>query len=242
MLTQEDAKLIRAQAMARLDASIDRLLAGKRSAGDDERLFVELITGARINAHAAARVTHRRPKDVDVVGKPLQAWNPDAWEIVGDDQVGEKFGPTERLEALLDGLRNGTLPQPDLLNLVINAGRIYMFGQCYQTSGIGAGLNYIANSPDAVSGNETASSTTLSSERTTNGLARAQATVTSPTGSGNTGTIDKTFTATGTTSSLKSAVFNASSAGTMQHVIEYSGTKSLVSTETLQVTYTITFM
>lgn len=236
MLTQEDARLIRAQAMTRLDASIDRLLTGKRSCADDERLFVELITGTRINAHATARVTHRRPVDFDRAGKPI------GFSVVSEDQVEEKFGPRDRLEGLLDGLRQGTLSQGDLLNLVINAGRIYMFNQCYATSGIGAGLNFIANSPDPISGHETASSTTLSAEVTTNGLSRAAATITAPTGSGNTGTIDKTFTATGTIASLKSGVFNASSAGTMQHVIEYSGTKSLVNTETLQVTYTITFM
>jgi hypothetical protein len=236
MLTQEDARLIRAQAMSRLDASIDRLLAGKRSCADDERLFVELITGARINAHATAKVTHRRPTDFDRAGKPL------GFVVLGEDQVDEAFGPRDRLESLLDGLRQGTLPQGDLLNLVINAGRIYMFNQCYANSGIGAGLNFIANSPDAISGHETATSTTLSAEVTTNGLSRAAATITAPTGSGNTGTIDKTFTATGAITSLKSAVFNASSAGTMQHVLEYSGSKTLANTETLQVTITITFM
>lgn len=126
----------------------------------------------------------------------------------------------------------------EVWNLITNAGRIFLHTQGYGTSGLGAnGLNYIALSNDAVT--ETATSTVLSNEITLNGLGRAQGTVTLPTGSGNQTTVDKTFTATGAQSAQKAALFTASSAGTMNHVLGFTQ-RSLITNDTLQITFTIT--
>lgn len=129
--------------------------------------------------------------------------------------------------------------EPEIIwNLIINVGRIQIHKQAYGTSGLSAnGLNYIALSNDTVT--ETATSTTLSNEITLNGLGRAQGTVTLPTGSGNQTTIDHTFTATGAQSAQKAALFDASSVGNMNHVLAFTQ-RSLVNTDTLQTTYTIT--
>src|SRR6267154_1187514 len=106
------------------------------------------------------------------------------------------------------------------------------------TSGLGAnGLNYVALSNDALT--ETATSTTLSNEIAANGLTRAQGIVVLPTGAGNQTTVDKTFTATGSQSAQKAALFTASSSGTMNHVLAFTQ-RSLVLNDTLEITYTIT--
>jgi hypothetical protein len=123
-------------------------------------------------------------------------------------------------------------------NLITNAGRQFLHNQGYGTTGLGAnGLNYIALSNDTVT--ETATSTTLSNEITINGLGRAQGTVTLPTGSSNQTTIDKVFTASGAQSAQKAALFTAGSAGTMNHVLGFTQ-RSLISGDTLEITYTIT--
>ncbi len=123
-------------------------------------------------------------------------------------------------------------------NLITNPGRIFLHTQGYAASGLGAnGLNYIALSNDTVT--ETATSTVLSNEIASNGLTRAQGTVTLPTGSGNQTTVDKTFTATGTVSAQKAALFTAASSGTMNHVLGFTQ-RNLINADTLQITYTIT--
>lgn len=130
------------------------------------------------------------------------------------------------------------LSEDEAWNLITNAGRIFLHKQGYDTTGLGAnGLNYIALSNDAVT--ETATSTVLSNEIAVNGLSRAQGTVTLPTGAGNQTTIAKTFTATGTQSAQKAALFTASSAGTMNHVLAFTQ-RNLVNGDTLAVTFTIT--
>jgi len=129
-------------------------------------------------------------------------------------------------------------PPEEVWNLITNAGRQFLHQQGYGSSSLGTnGLNYIALSNDTVG--ETGTSTTLSNEITGNGLARAQGTVTLPTGSGNQTTVDKTFTATGTQSAQKAALFTASSVGTMNHVLSFTQ-RSLISSDTLQITFTIT--
>lgn len=123
-------------------------------------------------------------------------------------------------------------------NLITNAGRIFLHSQGYGTTSLASnGLNYIALSNDTVT--ETASSTTLSNEIASAGLTRAQGTVTLPTGTGNQTTIDKTFTASGTISAQKAALFSASSSGTMNHVLAFTQ-RNLINADTLQITYTIT--
>lgn len=122
-------------------------------------------------------------------------------------------------------------------NLITNAGRDYLHSQGYNTSGGAAnGFCYIALSNDTVG--ETASSTTLSTEIAANGLTRAVGTY-AHTASTNTTTISKTFTATGTQSAQKAALFTASSAGTMNHVLAFTQ-RNLISGDTLAITFTIT--
>ncbi len=125
-----------------------------------------------------------------------------------------------------------------VFNLITNSGRVQYHIQCFGTTGLATnGHNYIALSADAVS--ETASSTVLSNEITGNGFARAQGTVVLPTGSGTQTTISKIFTATGSQSVQKLALFNASSSGIMNHVLGFTS-RSLISGDTLSVVITIT--
>jgi len=128
--------------------------------------------------------------------------------------------------------------EPELVwNLITNAGRDYLHSQGYNTSGGAAnGFCYVGLSNDTVT--ETVASTTLSNEIATNGLARAVGTY-AHTGGTNTTTIDKTFTASGTQSAQKAALFTAVSAGTMNHVLGFTQ-RALILGDTLQVTFTIT--
>lgn len=122
-------------------------------------------------------------------------------------------------------------------NIITNAGRDFLHQQGYATSGIGAnGLNFIGLSNDTLT--ETTASTTLSSEIAANGLSRAQGTVSHTAGTNQT-TVQKVFTATGSQSAQKAALFTASSAGTMNHALAFTQ-RSLISGDTLTVTFTIT--
>jgi len=155
--------------------------------------------------------------------------------------------PTDFLKDKVTGLF--TLPDPRsfkmvdepevVWNLITNPGRIFLHTQGYGSAGLGSnGLNYIALSNDTLG--ETATSTVLSTEIAANGLSRAQGTVTLPTGSGNQTTVDKVFTcATAPQAAQKSALFTLASAGTMNHVLAFTQ-RSLVISDTLQITYTIT--
>lgn len=128
--------------------------------------------------------------------------------------------------------------EEEVLNVITNAGRVFLHTQGYGTSPGGNGLNYIALSNDTLT--ETASSTTLSTEIAANGLSRAQGTVTLPTGAGNQTTVAKTFTcATAPQAAQKAALFTASSAGTMNHALAFTQ-RSLQIGDTLAVTFTIT--
>jgi hypothetical protein len=185
-----------------------------------ERLVENLGYG-----RAKCRIQHRRAYDYDDKrGLFLYHEKPDHDEIVDERPSLEK--------------RVALLSDEEVMNLITNAGRIFLHTQGYATSGIGSnGLNFIALSNDTLT--ETATSTTLSTEIATNGLSRAQGTVTLPTGSGNQTTVDKTFTATGSQSAQKAALFTASSAGTMNHVLSFTQ-RALITNDTLQITYTIT--
>jgi hypothetical protein len=129
------------------------------------------------------------------------------------------------------------LSEDEAWNLITNAGRDFLHLQGYGTAGLGAnGLNYIALSNDAVT--ETTASTTLSNEIVSNGLSRTQGVVNHTPGT-NTTTIAFTFTASGTQAAQKAALFTASSSGTMNHVLAFTQ-RSLISGDTLQITFTIT--
>lgn len=124
----------------------------------------------------------------------------------------------------------------EVYNLITKAGRDFLHAQGYATSGIAAnGLNYIGLSNDAVS--ETADSTTLSNEITTNGFARAQGAVAHTANTAIT-TISKTFTATGAQSIQKAALFTAASGGVMNHVLGFTP-RSLLIGDTLTLTFSI---
>ncbi len=124
----------------------------------------------------------------------------------------------------------------EVWNVITNAGRDFLHTQGYGAAGVANGLNFIALSNDTLT--ETATSTVLSNEIVANGLSRASGTVAHTTGT-NTTTVDKTFTATGSQSAQKAALFTASSAGTMNHVLSFSQ-RALISGDTLQCTFTIT--
>lgn len=171
---------------------------------------------------ASMKITHRRPTD-----------------FLKDKKNGGYLKDVATGLFLPDPRSFKMVDEPEVVwNLITNAGRIFLHTQGYGTAGLGAnGLNYIALSNDAVT--ETATSTVLSNEITLNGLGRAVGTVTLPTGAGNQTTVDKTFTASGAQSAQKAALFTAVSAGTMNHVLSFTQ-RSLITSDTLQITFTIT--
>lgn len=182
-----------------------------------EKMFAAALLKSPLKDHipigrASMTVTHKRPTDFKKdVATGLFVPVPESFKLVDDPEV--------------------------VWNLITNAGRDFLHLQGYGTTGLGAnGLNYIALSNDTVT--ETSASTVLSNEITLNGLGRAQGTVTHTAGT-NTTTIDKTFTATGTQSAQKAALFTAVSSGTMNHVLGFTQ-RSLIASDTLQITFTIT--
>lgn len=114
------------------------------------------------------------------------------------------------------------LSREEVFNLITNAGRDFYHAQCWGTAGVANGLNYIALSDDTVT--EGPTSTVLSNEITTNGLARAQGTV-AHVAATNLTTIDHSFTCTLNSGSMKcqkAALFSAASGGTMNHVLGFT--------------------
>lgn len=130
-------------------------------------------------------------------------------------------------------------------NLVTDAGRVaihtYIYGTSAQRSAasLGTGLNFIAISSDGTA--PAAGDTTLAGELSGNGLTRAQGTVTLPTGSGTTTTVQHVFTYTNVSSQTvqKTALFDAASVGKMAHEILFSQ-RTLFQNDTLTVTFSIT--
>ncbi len=92
-------------------------------------------------------------------------------------------------------------------------------------------------------GSESAGDTTLGTEISDSGLARASATVTQQTTSQSNDTLQlvKAFTVTGTKTISEVGVFNASSSGTMAFRDKLSSTKSVVSGDTYTLTAKIVF-
>lgn len=130
-------------------------------------------------------------------------------------------------------------------NIVTNAGRVaihtYVYGTAGQRSGVisGTGLNYIALSNNATTP-DPADTDFGANELTTNGLQRAQGTVTLPTGSNNITTIANTFTYTGSSAQgvQKTALFDAITNGRMAHEIQFQQ-RTLYQNDTLTVTFSI---
>ena len=120
-------------------------------------------------------------------------------------------------------------------NLRTNAGINWQYNQMAGTTA--AACTYIALSNSGAT--PAATDTALASEVTSNGLARALATPTH-TSNATSYTLAYTFTATGTQAVQNAGVLNASSGGTM--CFENTFTQaSLVTNDTLSVTWTITF-
>lgn len=126
-------------------------------------------------------------------------------------------------------------------NLWTNAGKDFLSAQCYTNTSAGTrGAGFVALTESTIT--PAAGDTTLSGEITTNGLARADATTKSHTTGTNTTLIEHTHTASGSFTDVKaSALFNASSTGTMPHIANYSsGSGTILSGDTLKTSWTIT--
>ncbi len=147
---------------------------------------------------------------------------------------------TSRAYVSAEVIRAGrTVARASGANLITQAGIVQAAAQCYGTSGLLTnGFVYIGLSADSFT--ESATSTTLSNEITGNGLGRALATVTLPTGTGTSTLLSKTFNVTGTQSVRKMALFTASSGGVMQHPIDFGSTLNLQNTDSFRVNVTIT--
>jgi len=136
------------------------------------------------------------------------------------------------------------IDEVEAYNLVTDAGRVrihtYLYGSSAQgqRAALGGGLNYIGLTNNGTA--PAAGDTALTSELSGNGLTRAQGTVTLPTGSGTTTTIQNIFTYTGVSSQgvQKTALFDAASGGTMAHEIQFTQ-RTLFQNDTLTVAYSI---
>lgn len=124
-------------------------------------------------------------------------------------------------------------------NLLTNGGRDFFIAQCYTNESAGTrGSNFIALTSDSTGAD--AGDTTLPSEITTGGLARAAATTNDHTNGTNSTTLAKTFTASATHTAVQmSGLFNAASSGTLSHENTFTSV-TLQSSDTLSVTWTTT--
>ena len=126
-------------------------------------------------------------------------------------------------------------------NLMTNVGKDYLHAQ-YWTNNVagGVGINYIALSESTLT--PAVGDTTLGGEITTNGLQRVPAPTRSHSTGTNTTTISNTFTAAGSFTDVKaSALFNASSSGTMGHIANFSvGSGTLSSGDQVAVSWAMT--
>jgi hypothetical protein len=136
---------------------------------------------------------------------------------------------------------DGSIAQHEhVKNFRTNAGGDAQASQMADTSTQSAACNQIAVSTTAIT--PALTDTTLSGEVTTNGLGRAVGTFTSNTNSAHTQfTLVKTFTASGTVSSVQAgAVFNASSGGSLCWEATWSPV-NLVNTQTITITWTVNY-
>jgi hypothetical protein len=124
-------------------------------------------------------------------------------------------------------------------NVLTLGGRDEFIKQCYTyTSATNRGSNYMAVTTGTTA--PSTSDTVLETEITTNGLGRVQCATISHSNGTNTATLGHTFTAAGTfTAVQKAALFNASSSGVMSHEATFGAT-DLSSTDSLQLTWTLT--
>lgn len=123
-------------------------------------------------------------------------------------------------------------------NLILNAGRVQLHTFCYGTAARANGFNYIGLTNDAAA--PAAGDTSLTGELTLDGLGRTQGIVTLPTGASNITVITKIFTYTGVSQGVqKTALFDSAAGGVMNHEITFTP-RTLVTNDTLSVSFTIT--
>jgi len=127
----------------------------------------------------------------------------------------------------------------DKHNLLTNSGRDAFHALAYTNTTAGSrGYGYIGLTSNSAS--PAATDTALTGEITTGGLGRADATTKTHSSGTNSTTIQNTFTSSAThTAIVKAALFNAASAGTMAHINTFTSV-TLQSSDTLQVTWTLT--
>jgi len=126
-------------------------------------------------------------------------------------------------------------------NLLTNAGKDYLHAQYWTNNAAGGvGVNFIALTESTLT--PAVTDTTLGGEITTNGLGRLIASTRSHSAGANTTVLSLTFTASGSFTDVKaSALFNASSSGTMGHIANFStGSGTLSSGDQLAITWTMT--
>jgi hypothetical protein len=170
-----------------------------------------MISDSVLIPRAKALITHARFLGIDGSGKPI-------YEVVSKHEAH---------------------------NILTDAGRVaihtYIYGTSAQrtSAGLGSGLNFIAISNDPAT--PVAGDTALASELTTNGLARAQGSVTLPSLGGNQTIISKVFTYTGVSQQgvQKTALFDASSNGKMAHEIIFPQ-RLLATNDQLTIQFAIT--
>ena len=124
-------------------------------------------------------------------------------------------------------------------NLLTNSGRDLFHQQCYTNTSNGTrGAGYVALTTDTAAAS--ASDTSLAQELASNGFSRADATTKSHTNGTNSSTVEHTFTASGTVNLIhKSGTFNNASSTTLCHEAVFGTDASLISGDTLKVTWTL---
>jgi hypothetical protein len=122
--------------------------------------------------------------------------------------------------------------------LLTTEGRDFFHAQVYTNTSAGTrGGGYLALTTDATA--PAAGDTALTSEISTNGLARADATTKNHTDNANVTLIEHEWTATGThTNVQKVGMFNAASVGILTHEGTFTAA-SLISGDKLKVSYTV---
>ena len=170
--------------------------------------------------------------------------------VTGIDGSQVKLGknPGLKEDSLINGyvtvIKNAGKPDEQVLckdkhNLLTTDGRDFFHAQVYTNTSAGTrAANFIALTTD--SSGADAGDTTLPSEITTGGLARGLADTITHNNDSNVTTLVKTFTATATHTAVQmSGTFNAASGATLAHEATFTAV-TLVSSDTLQVTWTLT--
>jgi len=126
-------------------------------------------------------------------------------------------------------------------NLLTDGGRDQFHSQCYiETSPTATerGTGWIGVTTNTTG--PSASDTSLTGELSSNGFTRADAVTKTHTNGTNSSTIEHTFTSSGTVTAIhKSALFDATTSGNMSHIANFSADVSVISGDTLKVTWTL---